>query len=490
MPIDPNIALGVRPIEQPNMMGQMGQMMQMRQLQQEYESQNALRDFYARGGDVSNPEQRRQLMAQAPMLGQKILGQQSEMQARDVKTQADSLKSIKENVGVVNNPQDMATYLKGAYSTPGGVLLSQMVPLEKALAAIPSDPKAFEEYKRNFGLTADKLFVDANTIANNQARIQAANISAAPGHRQATIAGQRLEMDRAGTYNVVPGETIDAEGNRVPTFAVVNSRTGNINVPGANAPALSMPPQPRATPPVTTAAPSVANNLGGAQTPPANVNALTQPLTAAPSPVSLTTPPATPVQFGPKPTPAQEKQAETFKIKEESKKNIDATLDDFFNKYSELVKKGAITDTRATTLDNLSAALASSEAGQAYGRATGDPAQAIRDSINQKKPLLVQAIAKATGMSSQQLNSNQELQTYLRAMTDPKITIQSNIDAMNGLSRQFGLGKEFTLPEAGPAPKSSTGKSATSSNIVEVDGKAFTFPTPEAAAEFRKKVGK
>ena len=33
MPIDPSIALGVRPVEQPNVLGQMAQMMQMRQAQ-------------------------------------------------------------------------------------------------------------------------------------------------------------------------------------------------------------------------------------------------------------------------------------------------------------------------------------------------------------------------------------------------------------------------------------------------------------------------
>ena len=32
MALDTNIALGVRPVEQPNMLAQMGQMMQLRQL--------------------------------------------------------------------------------------------------------------------------------------------------------------------------------------------------------------------------------------------------------------------------------------------------------------------------------------------------------------------------------------------------------------------------------------------------------------------------
>ena len=62
MALDTNIALGVKPVEQPNMLAQMGQMMQIRQMQQGFESENALRDFYAQGGDPSSAEGRRQLL--------------------------------------------------------------------------------------------------------------------------------------------------------------------------------------------------------------------------------------------------------------------------------------------------------------------------------------------------------------------------------------------------------------------------------------------
>jgi hypothetical protein len=144
MPIDPNIAMGIRPLEQPNMLAQMGQMMQLRQAQQEYEGTNALRDFYAQGGDINKAEDRQRLLSRAPMQGQKILGQESERQSRDVKTGMDSLKMLKDNVAVVNTPSDMATYLQNAARTPGGQMLFGVVPLDKALANIPTDPKAFE----------------------------------------------------------------------------------------------------------------------------------------------------------------------------------------------------------------------------------------------------------------------------------------------------------------------------------------------------------
>jgi hypothetical protein len=49
MPIDPNIALGVRPVEQPNMLGQMAQVMAIRQAQQEYQNEGGLRNALTGG---------------------------------------------------------------------------------------------------------------------------------------------------------------------------------------------------------------------------------------------------------------------------------------------------------------------------------------------------------------------------------------------------------------------------------------------------------
>jgi hypothetical protein len=143
------------------MLAQMGQMMQIRQAQQGYESENAVKDFYAQGGDLSTAEGRRNLLSRTGSAGSKLIGQQSEINARDIKTQADSLKMLKENVSIVNTPSDMAIYLQNAAKTPGGQMLFSVVPLDKALASIPNNPAALEAYKRNFGLTADKLFTSA-----------------------------------------------------------------------------------------------------------------------------------------------------------------------------------------------------------------------------------------------------------------------------------------------------------------------------------------
>jgi hypothetical protein len=173
------------------MLAQMAQVMAIRQAQQGYESENAVKDFYAQGGDLSTAEGRRNLMAKTGSSGAKLIGAQSEINARDVKTGMDSLKMLKDNVAVVNTPSDMATYLQNAAKTPGGQMLFGVVPLDKALANIPTDPRAFEAYKRNFGLTADRLYESAD--AQLSSRTSLATNAATVG---ATMRGQDITDKR------------------------------------------------------------------------------------------------------------------------------------------------------------------------------------------------------------------------------------------------------------------------------------------------------
>jgi hypothetical protein len=80
MALDTNIALGVRPIEQPNMLAQMAQAMQIRQANEEYESSNALKDFYAQGGDLNKPEDQRRLMSTVGAKGADLIAKQAAFQ--------------------------------------------------------------------------------------------------------------------------------------------------------------------------------------------------------------------------------------------------------------------------------------------------------------------------------------------------------------------------------------------------------------------------
>lgn len=147
MALDTNIALGVRPIEQPNMLAQMGQMMQLRQAQQEYESQNALSDSYRQayaGGKFDPQAVIRGLVESGqghlvPKVEAQMLKAEQE-RATTKKTQVDTLGKEYENARLgLTNITDEAGYLnwvKSGFSNPAiAAHLAQLgITPEKALA--------------------------------------------------------------------------------------------------------------------------------------------------------------------------------------------------------------------------------------------------------------------------------------------------------------------------------------------------------------------
>jgi hypothetical protein len=274
MPIDPNIAMGIRPVEQPNMLAQMGQMMALRGAQQEYEGTNALRDAYAQGGDLSDPAFRRRVMSANPKLGSQLISQHSETSARDIKTQADSLKTIKDNIGLANNPQAMAEYLRGAYSTPGGALLAKLIPLETAIAKIPTDPKGFSDYQRNFSLTADKLFTSAADQLQAETSRYSTNVAAGTAANRLAF-DEKIDKRKQEELKTVLG---------IISAPNVSSATATpINMGGSGAVVPVTPPAGGVQPTGTGSAPV---------TPPAGAGAVTQPNVLATQVGPTTTTPA------------------------------------------------------------------------------------------------------------------------------------------------------------------------------------------------------
>lgn len=121
------------------------------------------------------------------------------------------------------------------------------------------------------------------------------------------------------------------------------------------------------------------------------------------------------------------------------KQDVSKLVSDLGKYYDTLDKNNAIVSQKKSGLENLSARLSSGEAGQFLGGALGTQSQTARDAIAQARPLLLQAIKNATGMSAKQMDSNAELKMYLAAATDPKLSLEANKDALKRLDELYGL---------------------------------------------------
>ena len=142
----------------------------------------------------------------------------------------------------------------------------------------------------------------------------------------------------------------------------------------------------------------------------------------------------------------------------------------------------AIPSTERGVLSNLGSSTQASGTGQFFGKVAGTEAQTERDLISSSRFRLVNAIKQATGMSAQQLNSNVELQTMLKSLSDPSQAIETNIRNLDNIETAY----------VKPAPRPPAPAPAAAAKLYSVstpDGKTYNFNTPAKAAEFKKAAG-
>ena len=507
---DNNIALGVKQPEPVNYLGQMAQAMALRAAQNEMQDNEALRQFYIQGGDASTPEGQRQLRMVAPKASGAIIhqGLQNKKIESDISTARTGdlekqLKIIKDQTGMVPRTQEAAAaFMTGVFGTPGvGEMLSKYVTLDKALAAIPTDPTKIHEYLGNFSKSAENMYQSENNRQTNLTSVQTTGMNNAT-----SLATNKNTVDNAWRMhqspNLVPvaGDTIDANGNRVPTYMGFNPKANTFTPAQMNSAPVMPPPgavagaygagpvaapapvaasapvaaAPIAAPGVSAAVPSIsaaatnpANNLAPTI---ANVNALT----AKPAPAAGA--------FVPKLTPTEEKMALDKENKAKAKGNVETMIGKLYDAYAGLSKSGGIVDTTKPGMDNLGAGIAASGPGQYVGKMTGSPDQGLRNTVDTTRPLLLAAIKEATGMSAKAMDSNVELQFYLKSATDPSLDIKTNIDALNTLSKMYGLGKELPMPEGAQAPARDKAPAASSAPSVGTVSKGYKFKGGDPAS--------
>ena len=107
----------------------------------------------------------------------------------------------------------------------------------------------------------------------------------------------------------------------------------------------------------------------------------------------------------------------------------------------DLAKMGGMTSTSKGPLANLVTSLQTGTVGQMGGRVFGTSEQAKRDELKSIRLQLLNAVKEATGMSSQQLNSNVELKTYLDSLGSEGMTKEANLAILDNLSRRYLKGE-------------------------------------------------
>jgi len=174
------------------------------------------------------------------------------------------------------------------------------------------------------------------------------------------------------------------------------------------------------------------------------------------------------------------------KTKQQAKEQLSGVVQQLNNSYDALEKGGGAVSTGQGTLANIGARLSSSGIGQTLGGAIGTENQRHRQEIAQTRPLLLNLIKEATGMSAQQMNSNAEMQLYLQAATDPKLTVEANRSALANLDKMFGLGLAQRPTESGANDEPSGGMSAQDQQALQW---ANANPNDPRAAAIKQRLG-
>ena len=146
---------------------------------------------------------------------------------------------------------------------------------------------------------------------------------------------------------------------------------------------------------------------------------------------------------------------------EAGKTQLADDLDNLRTSFERLNEMRAIPSTGRNVVSNLMSATQASGVGQVLGRAGGTEEQVERDVINSARMRLVNSIKNATGMSAQQLNSNVELQTMLKSISDPGQSVEAALRIIDDIENAYVKG-DGMLPKRG---KPGAAPAAVSPNI-------------------------
>jgi hypothetical protein len=167
------------------------------------------------------------------------------------------------------------------------------------------------------------------------------------------------------------------------------------------------------------------------------------------------------------PSPAVIKAQEKAEQVAEGKETLGDILSTAETLVKDLKNTGGMSSTSAGALSNLITSTQTGTAGQFLGGVFGTEAQSKRDQLKSVRLQLLNAIKQATGMSAQQLNSNVELQTYLKSLGSEGMTAEANLAIIDNLSKTY-LGKGMAPPDK-PKPGATPSSGLSAAEQAELD---------------------
>lgn len=320
-------------------------------------------------------------------------------QERQIKAQAVAQKTgmFRERLLRARDPNTARELVKMQYADPDvGAVLSQTGTLEQALAEVPEDPVQFERYRQQEALgMSEWMKSQLPKTVGNAIYLPSENRFVAPERAPAPPSAPVAVMGPDGKPRYVSRE--EAFGMTPFTPATIKLMGGG---GGGAAPVGKAPPGYRFTP------------AGDLEAIPGG--------------------------------PAAAKLGDVAAKKEEGVTQATNILDSLEAAYTDLEARKAIPSEKRNAVSNTLASISASAPGQIAERTIGTKAQTQRDIIASSRLQLLNAIKGATGMSSQQLNSNVELTTWLNSLTDPSRSIETNKEILQNVRRFIDSGGTYS----------------------------------------------
>jgi hypothetical protein len=130
----------------------------------------------------------------------------------------------------------------------------------------------------------------------------------------------------------------------------------------------------------------------------------------------------------------------------EGKSQLQDQLNDLRASFTNLNESRSIVSEERNPVSNALSYVQGSAVGQVGGKVFGTKAQTDRNLINSAKQRISQAIKNATGMSSQQLNSNFELKSMLDSLSDVNLGYEASMEIIDRLERDYVKGSGAKKP--------------------------------------------